>query len=53
MDHQDWKTNYIIGKGKFTTTDPSKVTVAPKITHKGTGKAPHLIDDDIMSGNRV
>ena len=54
MDHQNWKVSYIISKNpKGTSNSDSGVsTGGPSLVtnKKMPGKAPHLVDDDIMKG---
>ena len=53
---QNWRVSYIVSKNKTNavTEHSSRAAYnkapAPKTNKKMPGKAPHLVDDDIMKG---
>lgn len=50
--HQNWKVSYIIAKGKQDNVRKDKAGPVLKCNKKLPGKAPHLVDDDLMKGKR-
>lgn len=52
MEHQNWKISYIIAKGKPEGEHKDrKMAGVMKTNKKLPGKAPYLVDDDIMKGS--
>lgn len=54
MERQNWAVSYIVSKNKdhkLADTATYKKGPAPKSNKKMPGKAPYLVDDEIMKGS--